>query len=112
MVARYSQTIDAAAMAARYRDGESIKKLADSIGIGYSQMHTLLAKQGVEFRRKGTQPYIPVGPIPGLVGRYKDGETIDELAHALGLNAGVVRNRLLSAGVTLRRRGPRFKPAK
>jgi transposase-like protein len=88
-----------------YRQLGSVAAVAAKLGVAYETARQWLRSAGVELRPKGRpSERAPELDVKMLVARYRKGESIAALAESVGVSPNTVRNRLLAAGVTPRRR--------
>ena len=91
-----------------YGEGESVKALAQAVGVSRGVIQTHLLKQGVKLRGRGNGPSPEPEDLvrdPGeIMRRYQAGEAIDAIAKAMEITSWRARMVLLKLGVTLRGR--------
>ncbi|MGI5203031.1 helix-turn-helix domain-containing protein [Spirillospora sp. CA-108201] len=95
-----------------YESGESISGLARELGVSEKAVVMRLAKSGAvlrsrEERGRGRRRMELAVPSPVLRLRYEAGESLYDLARALGVVPATVKVRLLEAGTTMRPVGGR-----
>jgi hypothetical protein len=100
-------------MARRYLSGETLAEIAVATGLSLSTVHVRLKRAGVQRRPGSRNPgrrRLDL-PVAEIVGRYRAGETIGDIAGSLGVSGQAIRSRLIEAGVKRRPPGlPRRPP--
>ena len=92
--------------AARYRAGESWAQIGADYGITGAYTYRLTtARHDITFRRWGQQP---VADSDEVVRRREDGQSLDQIAYALGCSRQAVRTALETAGGVPSTRYPRL----
>jgi predicted DNA-binding protein (UPF0251 family) len=86
------------ALAAVYRDGKTIKELAQRYGIHRTTVTALLSRQGVKLRRRG----LTSEEIPGVALLYYEGWSLPRLGARFDVNAATVWRTLREAGIAMR----------
>jgi transposase-like protein len=83
----------------------SINAVANEHDVAYETARQWLRSAGVDLRSKGRpSDHAAELDMKKLTARYRNGESIASLAESVGVSPNTVRNRLLAAGVTPRRR--------
>jgi transposase len=83
----------------------SVPAVARDLGVAYETARRWLVDAGVELRPKGRpSKAAEMLNVKALSRRYVAGESIAALGAAFGVSPATVRERLLEAGVELRRR--------
>jgi len=96
----------AADAAARYRAGESWTQIGADYGITGAYTYRLTtARHDITFRRWGQQP---VADVDEVRRRREDGQSLDQIADALGCSRQAVRTALETAGGVASTRYPRL----
>ncbi|MDN5686197.1 MAG: hypothetical protein L0G94_05850 [Brachybacterium sp.] len=96
----------AADAAARYRTGETWAQIAADHGVtGDYVRRTTIARHEITYRRWGQQP---VADVDTVLRRREDGQTLDQIAEALGCSRQAVRTALESAKRAPATRYPRL----
>ena len=83
----------------RYREGESVNRLAPECGVSGPTLRRWLAEAGVEIRTRAPR-WDP--DVPALVAAYRGGDSVLALAHRHGVDRNAVTRQLRRAGVKLR----------
>lgn len=84
----------------RYQRGESIKKLAASLGIDVGVIRRWISERGIRIKHGGE--YRKVSIPSTVVARYESGESEYAIANSLGIARAPLRKYLLNAGVEIR----------
>lgn len=96
----------AADAAARYRAGETWGQIAADYGVtGDYVRRTTIARHDITYRRWGRQP---IADVDAVLRRREDGQTIDQIAEAMGCSRQAVRTALETAGGAPATRYPRL----
>lgn len=90
------ETLDA--LEARYRAGETLRVIANDVGLSRQRLAPLLRDRGVRIRRATPSS----SEVREMVRRYGGGESLERVGASLEFSAGTVRNHLIAAGVVLR----------
>jgi DeoR/GlpR family transcriptional regulator of sugar metabolism len=93
----------AAEVARRYVDVETIDELAAAFGVSITPIRRAIEAAGVPFRRRSHRA--AEVDVDELVRLYNAGGILDDLAEGFGVHRNTIRRRLVAAGVELRRRG-------
>ncbi|RAY15432.1 hypothetical protein DPM19_12130 [Actinomadura craniellae] len=97
-------------LARRYREGESLRTLAQAATSSKETVRRRLHRQGVQMRAKKQPP--PSGlSAERLAALYIQGATLKELKGLSGASYGWVRAQLVEQGVELRSRGYKSRPS-
>lgn len=92
--------------AARYRAGESWAQIGADYGITGAYTYRLTtARHDITFRRWGQQP---VADVDDVLRRRQDGQSLDQIAEALGCSRQAVRTALETTGGVSSTRYPRL----
>jgi lambda repressor-like predicted transcriptional regulator len=86
------------ALAAAYRDGKTIKELAQRYGVHRTTVSALLRRSDVELRRGG----LTSGDVLAVSQMYASGWSLAKLGRKFGVDAATVWRALLAAGVVMR----------
>lgn len=89
-----------------YRDGDSIRELAQANNTSHEAMWSLLKEEGVPMRYQSLQPH----QIARVVELYEAGNSIYDVADKLGIPKTTVGRTLKKAGVSMRPRGLAGRP--
>lgn len=96
----------AADAATRYRAGETWGQIAADYGVtGDYVRRTTMARHDITYRRWGQQP---VADVDEVVRRREDGQTLDQIAEALGCSRQAIRTALETAQGVSSTRYPRL----
>ncbi|GAA1484924.1 hypothetical protein [Brachybacterium fresconis] len=96
----------AADAAARYRPGATWEQIAADYGVtGDYVRRTTIARHDLTYRRWGQQP---IADVDVVLRRREDGQTLDQIAEALGWSHQAVRTALETAKREPATRYPRF----
>lgn len=90
-------------LAADYEAGRSTTWLMQAYHLGKGTVLNMLAEQGVKMRGQG----IPDDRIEKVIDLYKSGWSLLRVAEHVGCSGETVRQALLGAGITLRKRWER-----
>lgn len=82
----------------RYHAGETLRAIANDVGLSRHRLASLLRERGVRIRRAAPSP----AEVQEMARRYQDGESLARVGRRLGFSAGTIRNHLIASGVTLR----------
>lgn len=105
MPARRLDDVQAADVVRRYESGETIDQLASAFGVSSSPVRKAIVDAGVPFRTKAARARaLDAAQAEGVVDRYRNGETIDELAAAFDVSSTAVRTALTAADASIRPR--------
>ncbi|TRW45594.1 helix-turn-helix domain-containing protein [Georgenia yuyongxinii] len=85
-----------------YNRGWSTPKIAWHFEVDPTTVRNHLLRAGMQMRPRSL-PRIPAHEVPTVVGRYKEGETLEHLAAEFGLATGTLANILRRAGAVVRR---------
>ena len=91
-----SETLDT--VERRYHDGETLRAIANDVGLSRHRLASLLRGRGVRIRGASPSP----AEVREMARRYRAGESLERVGGRLGFSAGTIRNHLLASGVTLR----------
>lgn len=96
----------AADAATRYRAGETWEQIAADHGVTDDYVRrTTIARHNITYRRWGQQP---VADVDTVLRRRADGQSLDQIAEALGCSRQAVRTALETAGSVPSTRYPRL----
>ncbi len=87
----------------RVNDGESVRSLAQELGVANSALTRMLRAQGASI----TKRKVSEDEAANLASEYAAGATMAELEEKYGLSHGAVLRSLHRSGVTMRASAPR-----
>ncbi len=92
----------------RYRSGETLMEIGRSLGVSHGVIRYCLVRAGVPRRhRGGYRPRVDFSiPFEEVVGRYRAGISVRELAPRVGVSESTLERRLREAGILMGRGGP------
>src|SRR5699024_6128842 len=82
----------------RYQSGETLRAIANDVGVSRQRLASLLRERGVRIRRATPSP----AEVEEMVRRYADGDSLELVGERVKFSAGTVRNHLIASGVALR----------
>lgn len=93
------------AAVARYLNGETLREIAEDVGVDRATLTKWVRESGQKIRKGGRYKHLTAEDIDSIRILYERGRSVDYLSHLFGLSRPIMTRKMKDAGIAIRDTG-------